>query len=163
MASEESHDGFVDLYLREIRRQDLHSIVNSIDCEHDIEEEDVVVERLNQDLITLNMHRIPLNSIQFVIAYRKAFEKRPINRTKVMDNVLRAIFDNPGTLTYGDEIDAENCKFILGYFCQYLTEQDRIYFTEEEFVNVCKPFAKQQYNSTNLNDLLRVLINNQIL
>lgn len=163
LASEESHEGFVDLYLREICRQDLHTIVNSIDCKHDIEEEDVVVERLNQDLITLNMHRIPLNSIQFVIAYRKTFEKRPINRTKVMDNVLRAIFDNPGTLTYGNEIDAENCKFILGYFCQYLTEQNRIYFAEEEFVNVCKPFAKQQYNSTNLNDLLRVLINNQIV
>lgn len=163
LATKESHEGFIDLYLREIRRQDLHDVVNSIDVEHEIAEENVVVERLNQDLITLNMHRIPFNSIQFVIAYRNTFEKRPINRTKVMDNVLRSVFDNPGILTYGDDIDDENCKFIMGFFCQHLIEQNRMFFTEEEFVSICKPFAEKQYNSTNLHDLLRVLLNNQII
>ena len=163
LATQESHEGFIDLYLREIRRQDLHDVVNSVDNKHEIEEEYVVVERLNQDLISLNMHRTPLNSLQFVVAYRKTFEKRPVNRTKVMDCVLRAIFDNPGTLTYSDEIDDENCKFIMGYFCQYLIENDRLFFTEEEFVKICKPFADEQYNSTNLHNLLQVLINNQIL
>ena len=163
LATKESHEGFVDLYLREIRRQDLHDVVNSIDKEHEIADENVVVERLNQDLITLNMHRIPFNSIQFVVAYRENFEKRPVNRTKVMDIVLRSVFDNPGTLTYGDEIDDENCKFIMGFFCQYLIEHDRLFFTEEEFVNVCKPFVEEQYNSTNLHDLLHVLLNNQII
>ena len=163
LATKESHEGFVDLYLREIRRQDLHDVVNSVDGKHEIADENVVVERLNQDLISLNMHRIPYNSIQFVVAYRDSFEKRPINRTKVMDNVLRSIFDNPGTLTYGDEIDDENCKFIMGFFCQYLIENNRLFFSEEEFVSVCKPFAEEQYNSTNLHDLLRVLLNNQIL
>lgn len=163
LATKESHEGFVDLYLREIRRQDLRDVVNSIDGEHEIADENVVVERLNQDLITLNMHRIPFNAIQFVIAYRETFEKRPINRTKVMDNVLRSVFDNPGALTYGDEIDDENCKFIMGFFCQFLINQNRIYFTEEEFVSVCNPFVEEQYNSTNLHDLLGVLLNNQIL
>lgn len=163
LATKESHEGFIDLYLKEIRRQDLHTIVNSIDESHDIADEDVVVERLNQDLITLNMHRIPFNSIQFVVAYKDSFEKRPVNRTKVMDSVLRAVFDNPGSLTYGDEIDDENCKFLLGFFCQYLIKNDRLYFTEEEFARVCKPFAEEQYNSTNLHDLLAVLLNNQII
>ena len=163
LATKESHEGFIDLYLREIRRQDLRTVVSSIDGEHEIADEDVVVERLNQDLITLNLHRIPFTSIQFLIAYRNNFEKRPVNRTKVMDNVLRSVFDNPGNLTYGDEIDDENCKFIMGYFCQYLIEQERMFFTETEFVKVCQPFADEQYNSTNLYDLLKVLVNNQII
>lgn len=163
LATKESHEGFVDLYLREIRRQDLHDVVNSVDNKHEIEDEHVVVERLNQDLISLNMHRTPLNSLQFVVAYRKTFDKRPVNRTKVMDCVLRAVFDHPGTLTYSDEIDDENCKFILGYFSQYLIENDRLFFTEEEFFKECKAFADEQYNSTNLKNLLQVLINNQIL
>lgn len=163
LATQESHEGFVDLYLREIRRQDLHSIVKSVDANNEIADENIVVERLNQDLVSLNIHRIPYNSIQIVFAYRNTFEQRPVNRTKVMDYVLRSIFDNPGTLTYGDEIDDENCKFILGYFCQYLIEQNKLFFSEEEFFNVCKPFIDEQYNSTNLNDLLQVLINNQII
>lgn len=163
LATKESHDGFIDLYMREIRRNDLYSVVNSIDNNHDIAEDHIVVERLNQDLVSLNMHRTPLNSIQFVVAYRNAFERRPVNRTKVMDNILRSVFDNPGTLTYGDEIDDDNCKFIMGFFCQYLISQERVFFTEDEFVYVCKPFVEREYNSTNLNDLLRVLLNNQIL
>ena len=163
LATKESHDGFIDLYLGEIRRQDLRTVDSSIAGKHEIAEENVVVERLNQDLISLNLHRIPFTSIQFLVAYRNSFEKRPVNRTKVMDNVLRSVFDNPGNLTYGDAIDDENCKFIMGFFCQYLIEQDRMFFTETEFVNVCKPFIEEQYNSTNLYDLLKVLINNQII
>lgn len=151
------------LYLKEISRNDLHVMVNSIDVNHIIADENVVVERLNQDIIALNMHRIPHNSIQFIKSYTSNFEKRPINRTKVVEGVLRAIFDNPGNLTYGGEIDDSNCKFIMGYFCQYLITNDKLYFTHEEFIKVCKPFIELQYNSTNLYDLLQILINNQVI
>ena len=44
-----------------------------------------------------------------------------------------------------------------------LIEQNKLFFSEEEFFYVCKPFIDEQYNSTNLNDLLQVLINNQII
>ena len=70
LATQESHEGFVDLYFREIRRQDLHSIVKSVDANNEIADENIVVERLNQDLVSLNIHRIPYNSIQIVFAYR---------------------------------------------------------------------------------------------
>ena len=88
----ENHEGFITLFLREIDRKDLRVIVNSIDEQHDIAGEDEVVERLNQDIIALNTHRIPYTSVQFMKAYTKNFDRRPVNRTKVLDYVLRAIF-----------------------------------------------------------------------
>ena len=151
------------LYLKEISRKNLHSLVNSIDVNHEIAAEDVVVERLNQDIIALNMHRIPYNSLQFIKSYTTNFEKRPINRTKVIEGVLHSIFDNPGTLIYGEEIDDRNCKFIMGYFCQKLIESGKLYFTEDEYLRICKPFTESQYNSTNLSDLLHILIYNQVI
>ena len=151
------------LFLKEICRKDLRIVLKSIDSEHEIADENVVVERLNQDIIALNMHRTPYNSIQFLKSYTHNFEKRPINRTKVIEGVLRAIFDNPGNLTYGGEIDDGNCKFIMGYFCQKMIEADKLFFTPDEFIKVCKPFIETQYNSTNLYDLLQVLVNNQII
>lgn len=151
------------LYLKEIGRKDLRTIVNSIDYNHEIADENVVVERLNQDIIALNMHRIPYNSMQFVKSYTKNFEKRAVNRTRVIEGVLRAIFDNPGNLVYGSEIDDGNCKFIMGYFCQRLIESNKFFFTYDEFISVCKPFVESQYNQTNLHDLLQILINNQVL
>ena len=159
----ENHEGFITLFLREIDRKDLRVIVNSIDEQHDIAGEDEVVERLNQDIIALNTHRIPYTSVQFMKAYTKNFDRRPVNRTKVLDYVLRAIFESPENLFYGDNVDEGNCKFIMGYFCQNLIEGEKLYFTEVDFYNICKPFAEKHYNSTNLTDLLQILKNNQIL
>lgn len=153
----------VRVFLKEISRKDLRSIATSMDSEHQIADENEVVERLNQDIITLNMHRTPLNTIQFMTAYSKDFEKRPVNRTKVMDSVLLAIFENPDSLFYSDKIDDKNCKFILGYFCSYLTRKGTLYFTEEEYFKTCKTYADKHYNSTNLQDLLRLLKANQII
>jgi len=160
---DEEHETLKCLYLKEIGRRDLRTIVNSIDINHEIAEENVVVERLNQDIIALNMHRIPYNSMQFVKSYAKSFEKRAVNRTRVIEGVLRAIFDNPGNLTYGSEIDDGNCKFIMGYFCQILIESNKLFFSYDEFISVCKPFVESQYNPTNLHDLIQILINNQVL
>lgn len=159
----EDFSGMKCLFLKEICRKDLRIVVNSVDGEHEIADENVVVERLNQDIIALNMHRTPHNSIQFLKSYTKNFEKRPINRTKVIEGVLRAIFDNPGNLTYGSEIDDSNCKFIMGYFCQKLIESGELFFTHDEYITQCKPFIDMHYNSTNLYDLLQILINNQII
>ena len=154
---------FSRVFLKEISRKDLRTIVGSMDHDHQIADENEVVERLNQDIIALNMHRTPLNTIQFMTAYSKDFDKRPINRTKVMDSVLRAIFDNPDSLYYSDKIDDKNCKFIMGFFCSYLAKKRVLYFTEDEFYKICTPFAEAQYNATNLRDLIQLLKTYQIL
>jgi hypothetical protein len=115
--SEESHEGFKQLYLCELTRAGLRNIVKSFNEESQIADENRVLTRLDIDLVDLNIHRTPLNCLQLLIAFLDDFEDRPVNRSKVFKQVLKVIFDNPGKLFYGDTLDEENCGFILGYFC----------------------------------------------
>ncbi len=104
-----------------------------------------------------------MNCLQLLIAFLDNFEDRPVNRSKVFKQVLKVIFDNPGKLFYGDTLDEENCGFLLGYFCEHLLKNNKDSFPESEFHNICIPFCKENYNTTNTYDLLEVLKNNQIL
>ena len=161
--SEESHEGFVQLYLCELNRKGLRNIVKNFNNIYQIADENRVLERLDVDLIDLNIHRTPINCIQILIAFLNDFEDRPINRSKVFKNVLKVIFNNPGILFYGDSLDEENCGFVVGYFCEDLIKNNKESFTETEFLNITAPFCEKNYNTTNVNDLLQVLKNNQII
>ncbi len=161
--SEESHEGFKQLYLCELTRAGLRNIVKSFNEESQIADENRVLARLDIDLIDLNIHRTPLNCLQLLIAFLDNFEDRPVNRSKVFKQVLKVVFDNPGKLFYGDTLDEENCGFILGYFCEHLLKNNKEEFLESEFHNICIPFCKENYNTTNTYDLIGVLKNNQIL
>jgi predicted phosphodiesterase len=161
--SEESHEGFTQLYLCELSKQGMRNIVKDFNSSYNIADENRVLERLNVDLLDLNIHRTPINCIQLLIAFLNDFEDRPINRTKVFKYVLKVIFDNPGNLFYGNTIDEDNCEFIMGYFCEDLLRNNKCSFTESEFLIKTENFCKMEYNSTNVNDLLQVLKNNQIV
>ncbi|HCW06724.1 MAG TPA: hypothetical protein DGG95_05100 [Cytophagales bacterium] len=160
----ESHIGFKQLYLRELSRKGMRNIVQNFTNHFQIAgDEHRIVERLDLDLIDLNIHRTPLNCIQLLIAFLNDFEDRPINRSKVFAYVLKVIFDNPGNLFYGNTLDENNCSFILGNFCEYLLRKNKHSFSESEFLSISGSFGKENYNTTNIPDLLQVLKNNQIL
>lgn len=161
--SEESHEGFSQIYLCELNRKGLRNIVKDFNSIYQIAEENLVLQRLDIDLIDLNIHRTPINCIQLLIAFLNDFEDRPINRSKVFKYVLKVIFDNPGNLFYGDTIDEENCGFIVGYFCEELLRNNQESFTEYHFLNLTRPFCETHHNTTNVNDLLQILKNNQII
>ena len=161
--SEESHEGFNQIYLCELNRKGLRNFVKNFNSIHQIAEENLVLHRLDVDLIDLNIHRTPINCIQLLIAFLNDFEDRPINRSKVFKYVLKVIFDNPGNLFYGDTIDEENCGFVVGYFCEDLLRNNQESFTESHFLNLTKPFCDKHHNTTNVNDLLQILKNNQII
>lgn len=161
--SAESHEGFTQLFLRELNRKGLRNIVSDFNALHQIAEENRVLERLDVDLADLNIHRTPINCIQLLIAFLNDFEDRPINRSKVFKYVLKVIFDNPGNLFYGDTLDEENCGFIMGFFCEYLLRKNKESFSEDEFYRITKPFCEKEYNPSNVSDLLQVLKNNQIV
>lgn len=161
--SEESHEGFNQIYLCELNRKGLRNIVKDFNSIYPIAEENRVLERLDVDLIDLNIHRTPINCIQLLIAFLNDFEDRPINRSKVFKYVLKVIFDNPGNLFYGDTLDEENCEFVVGYFCEDLLRNNKESFTESDFLNLTKPFCDRNHNTTNVNDLLQVLKNNQVI
>lgn len=161
--TEESHIGFKQLYLTELTKKGLRNIVKNFNDINQIAEENILLSRLDIDLIDLNIHRTPLNCLQLLIAFQTNFEDRPVNRSKVFSQVLKVVFENPGKLFYGDVLDEENCGFVLGYFCQELLKSPKKSFSENDFHNTCIPFCEREYNTTNTYDLLEVLKHNQIL
>lgn len=161
--SEESHEGFTQLYLRELDKCGLRGIVKYFNESQQIAEENIVLERLNLDLIDLNIHRTPLNAMQLLIAFMNNFENRPINRSNVFSYLLKVIFDNPSNLFYSNALDDKNCIYVLGNFCEYLLRNDKQCFTEKDFMDISIPFCEQNYNTTSIPDLLQVLKENQIL
>lgn len=166
--TEESHEGYKTLYMRPLLRKEMRQIVHNVNETYNIDaEDDKLLSRMVSDLDDLNIHRTPYNCFQMLLAFSKNYEERPINRSKVLDNVLMLVFDNPGSLYYqANTVDPETCKFIVGYFCEHLFKKGNMVdysFTEEEFITVCKNFCKQQMNSTNVENLLKILLNHQII
>lgn len=161
--TEESHEGFKQLYLKELSRKGIRQITRCINSTKQIADENKLLERLTLDLTDLNIHRTPLNCLQLLLAFQANFDNRPINRSKVFKYLLRIIFDNPGNLFYGDNLDEDNCAFLLGYFCEYLLRNSKEEFTEKEFIDETSTFGEENYNTSNVLNLLQILKNNQIL
>lgn len=161
--TEESHDGFKQLYLRELGRNSLREIVRDFNEDQQIADENQVLERLCLDLTDLNIHRTPLNCIQLLLSFLNNFEDRPVNRSKVFSYILQMIFNNPGKLFHGDILDEDDCSFILGYFCEYLLRNNRDTFSESDFLNITSVFKEKNFSDINLSDLLLILKNNQII
>ncbi len=160
--SEESHEGFTQLYLKELDKCGMRGFVKHFNKVQEIADENIVLDRLNVDLIDLNIHRTPINCMQLLIAFMNNFENRPINRSKVFDNLLKVVFDNPGNLFYGNELDDDDCKLILGNFCEHLLRSKKEIFTEKEFLELSDKFCSEEYISANTADLVQVLKENQI-
>lgn len=161
--TEESHIGFKPMYLKELTRKGIRQIVRCINDTNQIADENKLLERLTVDLNDLNIHRTPLNCLQLLLAFQVNFDNRPINRSKVFKFLLRIIFDNPGNLFYGDNLDEDNCSFLLGYFCEYLLRNGKEDFTEKEFIDETTSFGERNYNTSNVLNLLQILKNNQVL
>lgn len=161
-----SHDGFKQLYLQPMSKGVVREIVQECNASMQIASNDEVLERVLIDLQDMNEHRTPINCLQLMLAYRKQFEKRPINRYAVLRLVLQSLFDNTEQLVYGDTLDEDECTYILGHFVEYLFRRncdDKFVFTEKEFVSVCEKFVINKYMTTKVTHLLQVLKDSQIL
>lgn len=161
--TEESHDGFKPLYLKELDKKSIRTIVKEFNNKDYIAEDSVLLNRICMDITDLNIHRTPLNCLQLLLSFKQNFTERPINRSKVFSYILQLIFNNTSKLFYGNTLDEDDCKFILGGFCEYLLKNNLDFFSEKEFLDTTTEFAKTNYNTTNLPDLLQTLKNNQII
>lgn len=169
LATDESYNGFCTLYMKELNTAAVRTIVHSINDKEEIGKENLVLKRLNEDLIDLNMHRIPINCIQLLLSLKNNLKKRPVNRVRLMDELLRVIFANRGSIYYQSVIDERNCKYLLGYLCELLLKKklsENSYdmsFSEAFFVSQLVNFAKIEYEPSNIEVLLKILKYNQII
>lgn len=158
-----SHKGFKQLYLQPMSKGSVREIVNEFNETMCIASNDEVLERVLVDMQDMNEHRTPVNCLQLMLAYKKQFEKRPINRYAVLKLVLQSLFDNMEQLVYGDALDEDECTYILGHFVEKMFRNNSFIFTEDDFLSTCGSFAKQKYMTTKVPHLLQVLKDSQII
>ena len=161
--TDESHVGFKQLYLKELDKKSIRAIVKKFNEDNYIGDENVVLNRVCLDISDLNVHRTPINCLQLLLSFKKNFSDRPINRSQIFSYILALIFDNPQRFVYGDQLDEESCKFILGAFCENLLKRAEFSFSEKEFIDFSSNFAINNYDTTNVVNLLEILKENQII
>lgn len=161
----ESHNNFKTLYLKPLETQGIRAFVKNINLLFPtaLATEDEILERLITDVNEMNAHRTPLTFLQLLVAYQTTFDKRPINRYKVLNNVLRTIFDNPRTSYYTDVLDDKDCTYILGEFVDKLFRNNVFYFTHNEISTAFSKCAEENFFEVNSDQLVQILIDNQII
>lgn len=159
----ESHEGFKQLYLQPLNRCKIREIVHKYNKLYEIASDDDVLERIILDMQEINEHRTPINCYQLLLAYKKQFEKRPINRYNILKLVLRSLFDSAEQLIYGGALDDDECIYILGYFVEYLIRNNKNSFTQNEFYSKSREFVEESLLNTDIDYLYNVLKRSQIL
>ena len=157
---------FTNYYLLPLPKNELRSVVNSYAKNKELtDDSDTILEKVTKDLEILNLHRTVKNCLSVLRASsRIGSEYSPINRTKLLETILSAIFEDYEIPTYNEKKpDIKDCNYVLGYFCQYLVEKNDFEFNESTFKTVLNSFCDENHFELDLSYLLNLLIDNSIL
>ncbi len=157
---------FISYYLLPLPQNELRRIVTSYVNIKSLEgDPESTLSKVTKDLEVLNMHRTVKNCLIILRACSKiGNEYNAVNRTKLLETILIAIFQDYEIPTYHDEKpDVKDCSFVLGYFCELLVERNDFEFTDEFFKEKLSSFCKHHPLELDLNYLLKVLKDNSII
>ncbi len=120
--------------------------------------EDSAVQRLVDDLETLNIHRTPLNCLTLLVVYARQIDFSPINRTDMFERFLYFIFvsykKNPDYSTFPDMKDA---LAVLGAFCGEIVKTKVNSFSKVEFLRSSEKFCEEMVIDVDCAKLFDVL------
>ena len=97
------------IFMAPMQMGQLRSMVVAYNKTRKIGEEEVVLKRLNDDIQNFNMHRTPLNCISLLEVFSNHFEENPVNRTAMIERLLRIIFENEVVPSYKSRPDVKDC------------------------------------------------------
>lgn len=141
----------------------LRNMVSVYNRKRNIGEEEVVLKRLNDDIQNFNMHRTPLNCISLLEVFSNSFDENPVNRTEMIERLLRIIFENEEVPSYKSLPDMKDCEFAIGYYCEQMIRNEQYYFSGKQFYDTISDFCKQQKITLDINYLFSILLRNQII
>lgn len=157
---------FNSYYLLPLPKTDIRNVVvNYAGIVGFSEDKEEVLSKVVKDLETLNLHRTVKNCLMILRAGKKiGIEYKPINRTKLLETILNAIFQDFELPTYhNDKPDVKDCSFVLGYFCELLVLRNNFEFSEEFFYSSLVEFCKDNFIELDLKYLFTVLKENKII
>ena len=154
---------FSILFMAPMQTSQIRSMVEIYNRQKHIGQNDIVLKRLDDDIQNFNMHRTPFNCITLLEVFSNSFDENPVNRTSVIEKVLRIIFDNEDVPNYKSLPDEKDCEFALGYFCEQMIRQEEFYFSGKHFCDILYEFCKKQKLTIDVNYLFDILLKNHII
>lgn len=154
---------FAILYMAPLQTSQIRSMVEIYNRHKHIGQNDIVLKRLDDDIQNFNMHRTPLNCITLLEVFSNSFDENPVNRTAVIEKVLRIIFDNEEVPSYKSLPDVKDCEFALGYYCEQMIRKEEFYFNAQQFSDELYDFCRTQKITIDVNYLFDLLLKNHII
>ncbi len=151
------------IFMAPMQLSQLRNMVSVYNKKRRIGEEDVVLKRLNDDIQNFNMHRTPLNCISLLEVFSSSFDENPVNRTAMIERLLRIIFENEDVPSYKSLPDVKDCEFAIGFYCEQMIRNEQYYFGSKQFYERISDFCKQQKITLDINYLFSILLKNQII
>ena len=152
------------LYLTPLKRAQERMMVDAYNKEKFIDDSDEVLNKLDEDLRNFNLHRSPHSCATLLTVFRDSFDRNPVNRTDVLENILSIIFDNTRLPNYRtNKPDAKDCDFCMGYFCSNLIKKKEYFFNRESFVGDIRDFCMKMDYDVDVDQLFDILCYNKII
>jgi len=152
------------LFLWTLDRETLYHLVSDFVENTDLPDADVVAERVISDLDSLCIPRTPLHCLNLLKSNEYLFDESPVNRTEVLDRVLRVLFCRfEGIPKYSTRPDLKDCEFALGGFCEILMRRQQYQFSKEEFLESIRNYCREKSISLESNLLFEFLDQERIL
>lgn len=151
------------LFMAPLQTSQIRSMVEIYNRHKHIGQNDIVLKRLDDDIQNFNMHRTPLNCITLLEVFSNSFDENPVNRTAVIEKILRIIFDNEDVPNYKSLPDVKDCEFALGYYCEQMIRNEDFYFSGKQFCDTLYDFCRMQKLTIDVNYLFELLLKNHII
>lgn len=152
------------LYLTPLKHEQERLIVDEYNKKKFIDDSDVVLNKLDGDIKDFNLHRTPYSCFTLLTVFKDSFDKNPVNRTSVLENVLRIIFDNTKLPNYEtSNPDIHDCELCLGYFCTHVIEDGLFYFSKDTFYTSIRSFCEKLKTKIDIYQLFDILCFNKII
>lgn len=105
---------FTPLYLLPMTRDQVRTIVKEYNQKLQIADDDILLNKIVNDLTTLNIHRTPHNCLTLLKVDEKKFDNNPVNRSQMLEDVLYVLFEFTDLPRYDSKPDVKDCQFVLG-------------------------------------------------
>lgn len=154
---------FKKLTLSALPRNTIRKVVSDYNAKKNIGDEDAVLSKVVSDMQVLNIHRTPLNCITLLKISEKHFDESPLNRTKMIEMFLFALFDLVELPTYRNKPDVKDCEHVLGYFCEQIIRNDTYDFSKDKFIQDLQLFCDEKLLDLDIDALFQILDENHII
>ena len=159
----EINKDFEKLHLIALPRIQVRNMVKQYNNVKNIGDENSLLNKITNELESLNLHRTPYNIITILKVSEKYYDESPVNRTKMIEMILFVLFDLGELPIYKSRPDMKDCEYVLGRYCEIMLRKEKYTFDKNEFITELKQFCKEKYIDLDIEVVFEILSNNNII